>query len=60
MRWRYERGQERLYSILQCLFALHRMELDERYDTFDGTVHTNMKGNEENGTRWVGERLIVE
>lgn len=36
------------------------MELDERYNTFDGSVHTNMKGNGENGTRWVEERLIIE
>ena len=36
------------------------MELDERYNTFDGSVHTNMKGNGENSTMWVGERLIIE
>ena len=36
---------ERLYSILQCLFALHRMESDERHDMFKGTVHTNTEGN---------------
>jgi len=55
-----EEDLKRLYSILQCLFALHRMELDERYDTFDGNVHTIMKGNRTNGTRWGENRLIIE